>query len=183
MKKLIFGFLFFAITTVFAQDKRTYSLAEIDIIIPRSDKVTYSYEGGKVNLSERVMWGATYSYNYNLFKKFSVGALGGLTYLSNPSLTSLKVGGTFRYTFISEYQANVFLQVAGYIPFNSKYGADLGEFRFGVQMPIVRFDTCSMTLGVFVTYSGFDVKKPLFYDENPNSLEYRGTGLSLGLRF
>lgn len=183
MKKLLFGMLLLCVGTLFAQDKRTYFHTEVDMIIPNDKKVVYSYSGGEVNLDERIMWGASLTYNYNLFRKFSIGALGGLNHLSNPSITSLKFGGSFRYTFITEYQANVFLQIAGYIPLNSKFATEFGEVRFGLGMPVARFNDMTMTLGMYVMASHYDVTKSLFWGENPDTLRYKGVGFSLGLRF
>lgn len=183
MKKILFGMFPLCVGTLFAQDKRTYFHTEVNMIVPNDKKVVYSYSGGEVNLDERIMWGASFTYNYNLFRKFSVGALGGLNYLSNPSITSLKFGGSFRYTFISEYQANLFLQLAGYMPLKSGMEVDLGEVRFGMGMPVARFNDMTMTLGMYVMYARFDFTKPLFFNETYPSLHYRGVGFSLGLRF
>ncbi|MDO5607717.1 MAG: hypothetical protein Q4G08_04585 [Capnocytophaga sp.] len=40
-----------------------------------------------------------------------------------------------------------------------------------------------MTLSLFVMYNSYDIKKPLFTNEVPDVVEYRGTGLSVGYHF
>ncbi|RIY38146.1 hypothetical protein CKY20_00955 [Capnocytophaga canis] len=186
MKKIILVIFLLSsvgIGIVSAQDKKWYSQAELDMIIPRNDKVIYSYSGGQVSLNERVMWGVNYSYNYNLFKKFSVGGVSGLTILPQPSITAIKFGAVFRYTFIEDFKANMYAQIAGYLPLTNGVETDLGEARFGVNLPIARYDAFQVNLSLFVIYSRFDLNKPLFINEIPDSVEYRGTGISLGIRF
>ena len=183
MKKIIFVLTILFSIFSFGQDSRTYSLAELDFIIPRSNKVVYSYDGGEVVLSERPLYGLNYSYNYDLFRKFSVGAVTGISYLSNPKFTTAKLGGRFAFTFIKEYNANVFLQIAAHIPLQNNIEFDLGDVRLGVNFPIVRADDFSVHLGVFVTYISYKVTKPLFFSEKPDVLEYQGTGINLGVRF
>ncbi|MDO5638161.1 MAG: hypothetical protein Q4G18_13075 [Myroides sp.] len=184
MKKNILAIFILFVGVVSAQDKRWYSHAELDVVFPRIDKVTYSYIGGEIKLDEKLMYGLNYSYNYNIFSKFSVGAVTGFTQMLNPELTTMKIGGVFRYTFIKEYQANAFLQITGHIPLSNKVAFDLGEVRAGVSMPIARFSNGnSMTLSLYVLYNSYNIKKPLFTTEVPDIVEYRGTGLSIGYRF
>ncbi len=183
MKKILFSLTVLFSVFSFAQDKRSYSLAELDFIIPRSNKVIYSYEGGEVLLTERPLYGLNYSYNYNLFRKFSVGAVTGISYLSNPKFTTAKLGGRFAFTFIEEYKANVFLQITTQIPLQNNIGFDMGDIRLGVNFPIVRADDYTVHLGVFATLIDYRITKSLFYDEKPDILEYRGTGINLAIRF
>ncbi|MDO5607716.1 MAG: hypothetical protein Q4G08_04580 [Capnocytophaga sp.] len=78
------------------------------------------------------MYEPNYSYNYNIFRQFSVGAVTGFSYLLNNEIITSKIGGIFRYIFINEYQANAFLQITGHIPLsNKKVEFDLGEVRQG----------------------------------------------------
>lgn len=183
MKKILFALTVLFSVFSYAQDKRTYSLAELDFIIPRSGKVIYSYDKGEVPLDERLLFGLNYSFNYNLFRKFSVGAVTGISYLSNPKFTTAKLGGRFAFTFIEEYKANAFLQITTQIPLQNNIGFDMGDIRLGINLPIVRASGYTVHLGVFATYISYKVTKPLFHAEKPDILEYRGTGINLGVRF
>lgn len=161
MKKVLIGIFFLCAGILFSQDKRTYFHAEMDMIIPNDKKVVYSFSEGEINLDERIMWGTSFTYNYKLFRKLSVGALGGLNYLSYPKVTSLKYGGSLRYIFSTDYQTNVFLQLMGYIPLNSKYSTESVEVRFGLGMPVARINDLTMTLGMYVIAANYEVVKPI----------------------
>lgn len=167
----------------FSQEKKTYSLAELDITIPRENGVVYNYTTGQVFLKEYVMYGISYSYNYNVSKRFTLGALGGVTHLGNPLTTALKMGAVFRFTFIPDYQANGYVQLLGYVPFNSGRTIGLGEARMGINIPIARFEKSVMTLGFYTAVARFDISKPLFGDEKDTFVRHRGSGISIGLKF
>lgn len=168
----------------FAQDKRTYFHSELDMVLPYDQKVIYSHSRGNYNLDERIMVGASFTYNYNLFNRFSAGALAGFSYLPNPSIPTLKFGGSLRYTFIPEYQANVYLQLAGYVPLTSGVSMfDFGELRAGAMFPIARFEKYTLTLGFYTIVSYFELSKPLFAGTELAGIDYRGKGVSLGFRF
>lgn len=190
MRNILIISLFILPIYVFSQDtfRRWNSFADIDLVFPNTDKVKYSFSDTMKNnvtmtISDKVIYGINYSYNYSFFRKFSVGGITGFTLIAAPAIPVLKIGGVLRYTFIEEYKANIYMQLAGYIPLSNRADIDLGEWRLGFNLPISKGDKYNLTLGVYTSYVSYAIKKPLIYDEIPQLLEHRGVGVSVGVRF
>ena len=201
MRKIVYVIFFlvlpYSVKGQNLEDKRWFSQAEVEITIPRRDKVLYSfsdintvditknrdYRVGGIVLDRKVLWGTNYSINYQLFRRWSIGALGGFTYLSYPSISVLKLGGVIRFDFSEEFKANAFLQLSDYIPLKKSLQHNLGEIKLGLSIPVLVEDKFSINASLYTLYSTFHMAKPLFADETPDLVEYRGVGFGFGIRF
>ncbi|GIZ15895.1 hypothetical protein [Capnocytophaga catalasegens] len=196
MKKVYIIILLLLCTSLtYAQEnKRWSSYADIEILFPNKEKTEYSYNNGDISriafsnksrilLEDKVAYGFNYSFNYRFWGGLSVGAVTGLNYLPLPqaSLTAVKLGGQLRYSF-EEYNAGLYLQIAGFLPLRSNIEANFGEVRLGI-IPISQGEDYNFTLGLFTSYISYRLNKPLFYDQVPDIVSYRGIGVNLGIQF
>ncbi|GIZ15364.1 hypothetical protein [Capnocytophaga catalasegens] len=195
--KIVYIILLLCTSFAYTQEnKRWNSNLDLDILFPSKEKTTYSYHNGdisqiafenksEIKLKEKVSFGFTYSFQYRFWGGLSVGAVTGLNHLPLPqaSLTTVKLGGQLRYTFVEEYKAGLYLQLVSFLPLRSNIEADFGEVRLGVTIPISQGEDYNFTLGLFTSYISYRLNRPLFYDEVPDILEYRGIGVNLGIHF
>lgn len=195
MKHLYILLVVLSGSSVFAQ--RTYFHTELSSVFPTSGQSIYSFAeldrsvftgditliNKEVELEEKVLWDLEFSYNYFLFRKFSVGAATGLISYSNPSVLSAKLGGVIRYTFIKEFKANAFITITGLFPFRTGFEIDMGQAKMGLSMPVAQFDKSELTLSLYRSYVTYTLTKPILRNEEPTSFHHRGWGLGLGLRF
>lgn len=199
MKALFLISLSFLSMTLWAQDtsskrKRLFFQGEASFTIPSDgnakgfyyvykENITGKYYQRKVQLDESLIVFSDFSVNYQLFPHLSIGALAGLTHLSSPGGTAFKMGGIARFNVVKTYPANIFLQLAGFLPMSSgnNMESSMGEVRFGLSIPLMIRKTYSMHLSMYTTYLGYDMK-----GKNPNVLdttEYKGIGFGYGVRF
>ena len=187
MKKSIITSLFvFLPLFIFAQDsyKRWNSFADLNFIIPGDIEYHLEKSPLPIYLDHSFTYGLNYSYEYSLFRKFSIGGVTGVTLLAEPTLPTLKYGLIFRFTFVQEYKANIYFHTAGYLPLNNRTRADFGELRLGLNFPISRGEKYSLTAGIFLTAVSNQLAKPLMEStKDPDRVRYNGTGFSVGLRF
>lgn len=199
MKRVYIIILLLCTSFTYAQEnKRWFFQADIEILFPNKDKTEYSLTDGggpiseaifgnlnRILLEDKVAYGFNYSFNYRFWGGLSVGAVTGLNHLPLPqaSLTTVKLGGQLRYTFVEEYKAGLYLQLVSFLPLRSNIEADFGEVRLGITIPISQGEDYNFTLGLFTSYINYRLKKPLFYDEVPDIVSYRGIGVNLGIQF
>lgn len=188
----LLGFLSFAQTT----DKGYWSSqAELEISIP--NKLEYYYGvplpdrgigkesyGKTIMLERKPMWGANYSINYEWFEKFRIGALGGFTYMSYPSMLVSKLGGVLRYDATEELNMDFFVSLAVHFPLNKDTTIDLSEGKIGINFPVFKRKKYSIYLTSHLTLTFFRRLTPIFStNENPGDVEFRGAGIGLGVCF
>lgn len=177
-------------STNYALEKKWIQTAELELILPSETKYSYSQSvaNGSVGYGEildnKLSFGALYTINYPLFKKFTLGALGGFQYQNQQNISALKLGGMFRYYFKDYENANMYLLTAKNISVNDKINSAMANVRLGLQFPVKKTSEYNLTLNVFWDYNYYDVKKTLLdLDENPGYLNTRGYGVSFGIQF
>jgi hypothetical protein len=196
MKKTILMLLFLSFVTVStAQNSKFYSTAEIDFVFPKNLDYDYSgvgRGGSNTDITKSgfllTSFGAQYTYNYLLFSKFSVGALGGFQTFSDPDFSMLKIGGIMKFFFVDVDNVYTYIQVARAISLNKDQFKDGTGGRFGIGFPVLKWDNLAINTNVFVEHTQLDLEgaKPLlnYINEKPSNLSYRKTlGISFGVQF
>lgn len=164
--------------TNYALEKQWIQTAELELILPSETKYKQS------ELDNKLSFGALYTVNYPLFKKFTLGAVGGFQYQSQQSISAVKLGGMFRYYFQDYENTNMYALLAKNIAVSEKINSAMGNLRLGLQFPIDKDPNYTLTMNIFWDYNFYDIKKPLLdLNENPGNLTARGYGVSFGFQF
>lgn len=178
-------------STNFALQRQWIQTAEIGLILPTETEYSYSrsvnngFVGSSEDFSNKLSFDALYTINYPLFKKFTIGAIGGFQYQTQQSITALKIGGMFRYYFKDYENANMYLLLAKNLAINDKINSAMANLRLGIGFPIKKTDALNLTLNIFWDYNFYDIKTPILEEVNelPGSLTARGYGVSFGFQF
>ena len=175
------------------KESRWFYQGELSFTFPRNGGAKYSYswlnsrtnlyEGNEALLNEKPIISSDFTVNYRLFRILSVGAVGGFTHFQNPVASGLKLGSVIRLNPVKNYQGNIFVQVAGFLPLSTLVKPSIGEVKVGLSIPFLVRNKYSMFLSAYTSYTSFDVAEPLFWSETPEMMEYRGIGFSFGVRF
>lgn len=185
--------LVFGINSMFAQSKWSKS-AQVDLVFP--GKSEYFYKN-----SENVFYDEDYEYdgfllrsfglqldvNYFLFKKLSIGALGGFQTQLKPNYSFLKLGGVLKYYFVNKDEVYVYLLDANNFSLNSDKFNKGNNFRLGLGVPFSQKKSYNMVVHLFFEQNVFrlDGSKPLLGvpNEIPKSLTVKSFGVSFGVNF
>ena len=133
-------------------------------------------------LKTKVIYSTDFSMNYLLFERFSIGALTGINHFRNPIATALKLGGVIRYELIEDSFGYVFVQFSGFFPLHN-VKISTGEAKIVLSIPLLVEESYSVGVILHASYTSFTPAKPLFTDETPDLVEYRGVGFGFGIRF
>ena len=209
MKKILTIISFFTIALATAQEheittennqktmqnpkpRRWFYQGEVSVTFPSNNNAKYSYqyynpstnsyEGQTINISEQPIISSDFSVNYQLFRIFSIGAVGGLTHFQNPAATGFKLGGVLRLNPVKHSRASIYTQVAGFLPLSNLIKTSMGEAKFGFSVPILERKRYGMHLAMYTSFTGFEISKSP-NPETPDDVEYRGIGFSFGVRF
>ncbi len=127
------------------------------------------------------------NYNYFLFKKLSLGILGGFQTETQQNFTMFKLGGILRYYFVDRDNVYVYLQNANNFSLDTNRFKSGNNLRLGLGLPIMKRELYSLTSNLFFeqNYFKLDNAKPLlgFSGERPRSLTVQSIGVSLGVKF
>jgi hypothetical protein len=174
-------------------EKRWFS--HIDISFAVASEIQYNYrdrdENGNLNfgsqeeLSNKVGYDILYSYSYPIFKKFTLGAVGGFQYQVQQSISALKTGLIMRYHFVDYESVNLNFMLAGNIAINDKIDSNFTNLRLGLQFPIAITDGYVLNLNVFGDFNDFVYNESILegVNDDPLSIIYRSYGFSLGFQF
>jgi len=198
MKKCLIIIVLAAMTggSAYAQSK-WYSTGEIEFIFPRAKE--YSYDDNNTNIGYKVdlptkegflldSYGLLYTYNYLLFRKLSLGVLGGAQVHNNPDIFMLKLGGIMKFFFVDEDNVYVKLILAHEFS-TSKNDFNKGTtVRFGLGFPVLKKESFNLNVNIFTVYDYFDLTgaNPLdaaLAGHIPKTLIIRGFALSVGAKF
>ncbi|MEO8240098.1 MAG: hypothetical protein ABI793_05420 [Flavobacterium sp.] len=199
MKKLIVIIILTIGTFGYGQNKlnkKWYSNLDLELIMHK--KVEYSYSYFNTNLNERgsstenlngkkAAFGLTYSFNYMVFKKLSLGVLTGYKSYKSPDLAMLELGGIVKYFFVNTNNVFTYVSLTSEISLNKNQFNSGTNARIGIGVPIVREDKFNININLFkeqnfLRLNGAD---PLFgyNQEKPSGLIYNSWGLSAGIKF
>ncbi|MCX2681909.1 hypothetical protein OOZ15_18295 [Galbibacter sp. EGI 63066] len=167
---------------------------ELDFVFP--NKKDYFYIDGKNKIIDTELQdegfllsslGIQGSYNYYLFKKLSIGVLGGFQVQSRPDFSMLKLGGVLRYHFVDRDNVYIYLQDANNFTLNKSKFKSGNNLRFGLGFPFIKKDYFNITGNLFFeqNYFKLDNAEPLLgmREEKPRSLTVKSFGISLGVKF
>lgn len=197
MKKLLF-FTFILINTfVYSQDKlrkKWYSTAEIEFINPYKVEYDYGLYSSQYNAqigktdeitNSKPSFGVSYSFNYNLFKKLSLGLLTGYQSHARPDFSMLKLGGVLKYFFVDSNNVYTYIDVANDFSLNKDQFKNGSNFRLGLGFPVLKRDEFNLNVNVFweQNFLRMEGAKPLFDKETPSTTVLNSYGISLGLKF
>jgi hypothetical protein len=174
-------------------EKRWFSHIEIDFTVANS--IEYNYirrdDQGKIiygsqeELDNKVAFGILYSLSYPIFKKFTLGAVGGFQYQVQQNIHALKTGAIMRYHFVDYESVNLNLMLAGNIALSDNIDSNFTNLRLGLQFPITTIDGFVVNLNVFGDFNDFTFNESILegINDDPLSIVYRSYGLSLGIQF
>lgn len=173
--------------------KRWFS--NVDISFAVANSIEYNYksrdENGNINfgsqeeLTNKVGYDILYSYSYPIFKKFTLGAVGGFQYQVQQSISALKTGLIMRYHFVDYENVNLNFMLAGNIALDDKIDSNFANLRLGLQFPIATIDGYVLNLNVFGDFNDFIYNESILegVNDDPTSIIYRSYGFSLGIQF
>jgi hypothetical protein len=199
MKKIIIIFVLFTGFSVNAQnelDRKWYSNVDVELIMHNKIEYNYGYfdadYNSKVSSSEnlnvrKAAFGLTYSLNYMVFKKLSLGLSTGYKNYNNPDLSMLELGGITKYFFVDSNNVFAFVSITNEISLNKSQFKSGTNARIGIGLPILRKDKFNINLNLFKeqNFLRLDGAEPLFnFDqEKLSGLIYKSWGLSAGIKF
>ncbi|MBZ9778420.1 hypothetical protein LB452_05730 [Psychroflexus sp. CAK8W] len=174
-------------------EKRWFSHVDIDFAVANSTEYNYKSrdENGKIiygsqeELTNKVAYGILYSYSYPIFKKFTLGAVGGIQHQVQQSITALKAGTVMKYHFVDYESVNLNFMLAGNIALDEKIDSNFANLRLGLQFPITTVDGFVVNLNVFGDFNDFIFNESILegVNDDPMSIVYRSYGFSLGIQF
>lgn len=177
----------------YSQSKWDTSI-ELDFVFPNKKDYFYNNSNNKIIDSEIIddgfllsSFGIQGNYNYYLFKKLSIGVLGGFQTQSSPDFSMLKLGGILRYYFVDRDNVYIYLQDANNFSLNNDKFKSGNNLRLGLGFPVIKKERFNITGNLFFeqNYFKLDNAEPLlnFADERPRSLTVKSFGISLGIKF
>ena len=199
MKKLII--LIYILTSSFGyaqdkQSKRWYSNAESDVIIHNKTKYSYSYLGS--DNQKHTVWdedlnvkkiaiGFTYSYNYMLFRKLSLGALTGYKIYNQPDFQMLELGGVLKFFFVDTKNVFIYGSLTNEISLNKNQFKNGTNARIGIGVPVIKRDKFNISLNLFKEqqFLRLEGADPIFnyQQEKSGDLTFKSYGISAGIKF
>lgn len=196
MKKIIVLLCIFNYSFGNAQDKKWYSNADLELIIHK--KVTYSYNYVDADGQKHSVWDEelntkspafrlTYSFNYMLVRKLSIGVLGGYKNYNEPDFSMLELGGIAKFFFVDSNNIYMYGSISSEFSLDKKQFKSGTNARIGLGVPIIKRDGFILSLNLFAEqqFLRLDDAKPIFnsYQENPSDIIYKSYGLSAGVKF
>ena len=192
-KILVVLFLIFSCAFSKAQEK-WISSAQLDLVFPNKSEYFYINSQNHIFDDDSNYHGFLLrsfalqaDYNYLLFKKLSLGVLGGLQTQTDPSYSFLKLGGILKYYFVDKNEIYVYLNAGHNFSLNRDKFRNGANARFGLAFPFLKREGYSLVFHVFKEYNVFDIEgtKPLYggTDEIPRSFTVRSFGISFGVQF
>lgn len=197
MKKVLFFILILTYSYGYSQDnlrKKWYSTADIEFINPY--KVEYDYgiyssqydsQVGKTDeiTNAKPSFGVTYSFNYYLFKKLSIGLLTGYQNHARPDFSMLKIGGVIKYFFVDSNNVYSYIDVANNFSLNKDQFKNGNNFRLGLGFPVLKREGFNLNVNAFweQNFLRMEGAKPLFDKETPSTTVLNSYGISLGIKF
>jgi len=199
MKKLIIIVLLISSLSGYSQDKdikKWYSNVDVDLVIHNKTLYSYSYIG--VDNQKFTIWdeelntktaalGISYSYNYLVFKKLSVGFLNGFKKYSDPDFKIFEIGGVVKYFFVGSNNVYVYTSLSSEISLNKSQFKSGTNARIGIGFPILRAKKFNVNLNVFTeqNFLRLDGAQSLFgyNQEKPGDVIYKSSGISAGIKF
>jgi hypothetical protein len=199
MKKLIILILLSICSFGYAQDKvvkKWYSNADFELIFHNKAEYSYSYIG--FDNQKYTIWdeelnakspafGITYSYNYMVFKKISLGVLTGYKSYSKPDFSIIELGGVLKYFFVDTNNVFIYSSLSNEISLNKDHFKSGTNARIGIGFPLVRERKFNINLNLFAeqNFLRLNGAQPLFnYNkEKPGDVVYKSYGVSAGIKF
>ncbi|PCJ98821.1 MAG: hypothetical protein COA50_00860 [Flavobacteriaceae bacterium] len=138
--------LYLIINCGFTQAQEKWiSSAQIDFVFPNN--ATYSYDNSENHFFKEDFFYNGFllrsfaiqaDYNYLLFKKFSIGVLGGFQTQTKPSYVFLKFGGVLKYYFVNKNEIYVYMHAANNFTINNDKFRNGANARFGFAFPFLK---------------------------------------------
>ncbi len=196
MRKQLFILFILIYSIGNAQIKKWYSNTDLELITHK--KVMYSYNYIDANGQKHSVWdeelngkspalGLTYSFNYMLFKKLSIGVLGGYKNYKKPDFSMLELGGIVKFFFVDADNVYLYGSLTNEFTTNKNKFKNGTNSRIGLGVPIIKKDEFIISLNFFAEqqFLRLDGAQGLFhyYQERPSNVIYKSYGLSAGIKF
>lgn len=177
----------------FSQNKWVTSL-ELDFVFPNKKDYFYNDSNNKIIDTELKddgfllnSFGLQGSYNYLIFKKLSIGVIGGFQTQSKPDFSMIKLGGVLKYYFVDRDNVFVYLQDANNFTLDKEKFKSGNNLRLGLGFPFIKKNAFDIVGNLFFeqNYFKLDGSEPLLggLNERPRSLTVKSFGVSLGVKF
>ena len=131
MKHFLFLIFSLVFTLGYSQSKWDTSI-ELDFVFPNQKDYFYNDSDNRIfntdlNDSGFLLssFGLQGNYNYYLFRKLSVGVLGGIQTETKQNFIMLKLGGILRYYFVDRDNVYIYLQNANNFSLNTEVMNDV----------------------------------------------------------
>lgn len=192
MKKALILFILVSLKG-YSQDHsdKWFSNIDLEFIVPNKVEYDYHYTNQPGIYIDEIVntkpaFGANYSFNYNLFKKLSIGAITGLQFQGRPDLSIFKAGPAIKYFFVNNDNVYIYLN-----PYTYNFSLNKNQFkngantRLGIGFPISKREDFNINLNIFYDISSLSLRgsKPLYNDEIPQDIIFRSFGTNLGIQF
>ena len=195
MKKTLLILLLICNLTSYSQEKKWYSSSEIDFIF--DNEFTYLYHNGSLRYNSFTWepdgfllntYAIQYDYNYLIFSKLSVGAVGGFEFQKDPNnYPMLKLGAVMRYFFVDDDNVYSYIQVLNSFTVDKEKFKNGVNARIGLGYPVLKEDSYNVKMNLFLQQNHFNLSgaKPIFNIENehPSYLKVHSFGISFGVQF
>lgn len=177
-------------------DKKWYSNADLDLIMHKKVEYSFGYfdtdENSRIGSTEdlnvkKPAFGLTYSFNYMVFKKWSIGVLTGYKSYKEPDLSMLELGGIVKYFFVDTNNVYVYASLTNEFSLNKNQFKTGRNARIGLGYPVAKSDKFIININIFKeqNYLGLDGLPPYIglNQEKPSTLVYNSWGISAGIKF
>jgi hypothetical protein len=197
IKKIFFFIVVLGCSISYSQNsssKKWYSTADLEFINPSNVEYDYGIYSSQYNAiigktdeitNAKPSFGVSYSFNYNILKKLSVGLLTGYQNHARPDFSMLKLGGVIKYFFVDNNNVYTYINVANNFSLNKEQFNNGANFRLGLGFPVLKRDAFNLNINAFweQNFLRMDGAKPLFDKEEPNTTVLKSYGISVGIKF
>lgn len=172
----------------YSLDKNWFSNVELEFLIPSKVRYNHFFKSNnqttftEEELKRNPSFGLTYSINYPVFNKLSLGAVTSFEHQTTYNITALKFGGKINYFFTNYENATMYLMIL-HNTFSSKSNKEMGNVRLGLAFPITEMEEKDISLNLFLDHDFYRLNEPLLQNEVPDSITITSYGVSIGIQF
>ena len=199
MKRQVLLICIFISSFGYGQNKKVtkwYSNAEIDVIIHNKTKYSYSYFG--TDNTKHIIWdedlnvkkpaiGLTYSYNYMLFKKLSIGLISGYKKYNQPDFSMAEIGGVVKFFFVDTDNVFVYCSLTNEISLNKEQFKSGTNARLGIGVPVIKRNKFNVAINLFTEqhFLRLEGADPIlnYQQEKYRDLLFKSSCISNGIKF
>ena len=130
-----------------------------------------------------------YNLDYKIFEKLSIGGLVSFNRFFTPKISSLKIGGAFKYYYVQNKHHFITIHMASHLPIDSNRFKRGHQIRLGQFFDLSNLIGRRLLLGLYYNLDKLNLENSVpLLDELPKDVSYStiltdSWGVSLGLKF